>query len=431
LKSGALYWCLVTVPTPFHSRTSSHCTSLLYREWAGYHAVSSYDTCHEREYFAFREAAGLIDVTPLFKYRIAGPDAMRFLDLLITRRIKTVKVGTVVYTAWCDERGKALDDGTVARLGKTEYRLTSAHPNLRWFQDVAYGLDVTIEDITDAMCALSLQGPRSRDILDAATGGAVTELPFFKHTRAKMGKLAVEVTRTGYTGDLGYEVWTDPSQAEAVYDAIYTAGQDYRLQPAGLAAMDITRIEAGFVLVDVDYYSARQARIPRHLSSPFEIGLGWTVHFKKKGNFIGRSVLEREKQEDSTPYRKMGLVCSWTEIEDLFRSFGLPPSIPTTAWRDGRPVYASRTGRQVGRATSGTWSPILKQNIALASLEAPFATPGQRLFLELTVEYERRRVECRVVETPFFDPPRKRFTPGQEKKKKKKGKKKTKKTSGD
>ncbi|MGE0708086.1 MAG: aminomethyltransferase family protein [Planctomycetota bacterium] len=404
-------------PTPFHPVTSRECTSLLYKDWAGYHSVVSYDTCHEREYFALREAAGLIDVSPLYKYRVAGPQAVDLLDRVITRKIRGVKPGTVVYSAWCDERGKTLDDGTVACLAPGEYRVTSAHPNLRWFQDAGVGLEAEVEDVSKLLAALSVQGPRSRDVLDAATGGAVTTLGFFKHTRAEIAGKAVEITRTGYTGDLGYEVWVAAADAVPVYEAVLAAGQPFRAIPAGLQAMDVTRLEAGFVLLDVEYYSAREAMIPSQLVSPYEIGLGWTVHLDSKGPFIGRAALEREVREQSTPTKLMGIVCEWEGIEALFARFGLAPSVPSTPWRDGRPVYAT-SGRQVGRATSGTWSPLLKQNIALASIEAPLAEPGQKLMLEMTVEYERHRVPCRVVERPFFDPPRKRATPGAKPKKK-------------
>jgi aminomethyltransferase len=408
----------VTIPSPYHSRTAPLCESLQFKDWAGYHAVVSYDTCHEREYFAFREAAGLIDVSPLFKYRIEGPDALRFLDHVVTRSMTKVKLHQVVYTVWCDDRGKALDDGTIARLGENSFRLTSAHPNLAWLEENAFGFEVEIEDVTESLCALSLQGPRSREILDVATGGAVTYLRFFRHTTAELGGVPVEITRTGYTGDLGYEVWADPQHAETVWDAIMEAGQAYRILPAGLAAMDVTRIEAGFVLLDVDYNSARGAMIREQESSPFEIGLGWTVHLDKKGEFVGRRALEAELAREPE-WKLMGLVCDWSEIEALFARFGLPPSVGSAPWRDGRPVYASRSGRQCGRATSGTWSPMLKQNIALATIEAPLADPGQKLYLEMTVEYERHRVGARVVETPFFNPPRKTFTPKNPAKKKK------------
>ena len=400
----------MTIPTPFHSRTAPLCESLQFKDWSGYHAVTRYDTCHEREYFAFREAAGLIDVSPLFKYRIEGPDALRFLDHLVTRSLAKLKVHQVVYTTWCDDRGKALDDGTIMRLSEQRFRLTSALPNLAWLEENAWGFEVEIEDETEQLCALSLQGPRARAILDAATGDAVTYLRFFRHTTAELGGVPVEITRTGYTGDLGYEVWADPQHAETVWDAIIEAGQPHRILPAGLTAMDVTRLEAGFVLLDVDYNSARSAMIESQKSSPFEIGLGWTVHLDQKGEFVGRRALELELQREPE-WRLRGLICDWAEIEALYARFGLPPSIGSTPWRDGRPVYASRHGRHCGRATSGTWSPMLKQNIALATLEAPLSDPGQKVYLELTVEYERHQVAARVVEPPFFNPRRKTATP--------------------
>lgn len=399
------------LPSPFHAQTAARCESLLYKDWAGYHSVRSYETCHEREYFALRESAGLIDVSPLFKYRFRGPDAAAALDRLVTRKVRRAKIGSVLYTCWCDERGKILDDGTVTRLARDDFRVTSALPNLHWFEDVAYGLDVRIEDESPALGALSLQGPRARDILDEASRGAVRTLKFFRHTRARIAGAEVEVTRTGYTGDLGYEVWVAPDRAEQVYEAIAAAGRAYGLAPVGLDAMDVARLEAGFVLCGVDYVSAREAVIPSQLSSPFEVGLGWTVHLdEKKGPFVGRNALEREAREPSG-WRLVGLACEWSEIESLYARFGLPPAVGSAAWRDGRPVYGSREGRQVGRATSGTWSPLLKKNIALATVLRELSEPGQRLYLEMTVEYERHRVCARVVPLPFFDPPRKRETP--------------------
>jgi len=393
------------VPTPFHPRTSALCTSYRWKDWAGFYAVCSYDTNHDREYFAFRHAAGLLDVSPLFKYRVEGSEAAEFLSFVMTRDIRKLKPGQVTYCCFCDAQGKVIDDGTVARLGESAYRVTSASPSLRWLQEHARGFAVDIQDESESIAALALQGPTSRDVLRAAASGIdLDALRFFRIAPAGIGAARVEISRTGYTGDLGYEIWLDRDDALPVWDAILQAGEAHGLVPAGLDALDVTRVEAGFILQGVDYYSATRCPIEARKSSPYEIGLGWTVDLERDA-FLGHEALRREKRAGSR-WAMVGLQISWEEMEALYEVHGLPPHLPATAWRTPVPVYDGE--RQIGRATSGSWSPLLKQNLALACVESRFARPGTAVQIEHTAEYERRTVTATVVERPFFNPERKR-----------------------
>lgn len=393
------------IASPFHPRTAALCTSLRWKEWAGYYAVCSYDTYHEREYFAFRNSAGLIDVTPLYKYEVTGPDAARFLTFVIARNIARMKVGRVTYCCWCDEHGKLLDDGTVSRLDRDHFRVTAAEPSLAWFRRNARGFDVAIEDSTARLAALSLQGPSSRRILAAACDAPLDQLGFFGLTPARFDGFDGIVTRTGYTGDLGYEVWVTNDDACALWDRLMDAGGPHGIVPAGLDALDMSRVEAGFVMNGVDYYSANHCAIDLRKSTPYETGLGWTVQLKR-APFIGQAALRAEKA--AGPARSLvGLEIDWDETEALFRRLGLSPEICASAWRTPVPVYTA-DGPQIGYATSGTWSPLLKRNLALATVNAPHGEIGEELRIEMTVEYVRHRVKATVRPKPFFDPERKK-----------------------
>ena len=392
--------------TPFHSRTSALCESMSWRDWAGYYAVSSYEVHHDREYSAIRNAAGLIDISPLFKYRVSGRDATRLVDRIVTRDMNKVQVGQVVYTNWCDGEGKVIDDGTVSRLDEQLYRWTAAEPNLRWLSVNAHGLDVKIEEITERTAALALQGPTSRGILEscAETAKPLASLKYFRVMPANIGSIPVEISRTGYTGDLGYEIWVDAGSAERLWDTLMEAGRPYDITPTGMLALDVARIEAGLILLDVDYVSAKKALIPSQKYTPGEIGLGRLVHLEK-APFIGQAALVQDARQG--PARQLvGLEIDWDGLERLYDEAGLPPQIPGTASRVSVPLYAGE--RQVGRATSSTWSPTLKKMIALGSVASPAAVVGNRLEMEWTVNHERKRVEATVAKLPFFDPPRKR-----------------------
>jgi aminomethyltransferase len=392
--------------TPFHPRTAALSEGQAWRRWAGYVVASAYELSHDREYHSIRSAAALFDVSPLHKYMITGPDAARLLDRVVTRDVGKANVGQVLYTPWCDAGGKQLDDGTISVLGEHRYRLTSADPNLRWLHLNAAGLDVALEEVSERTAALSLQGPNARAILQVAaqrdlSGGA---LKYFHLTDAKIRGIPVTISRTGYTGDLGYEIWVDAAQALPLWDALIETGTPYGITPAGMLALDVARIEAGLLLIEVDYFSSRHALIEAQKSSPFELGLGWTVALGKE-QFNGKAALVQEKQRGPA-WQFTGLAVDWESLEQLYADVGLPPRLPTQAWRTSVPIYSG--ARQVGYATSGGWSPLLKQYIALAHLEAPFAVPGTAVEMEITVEHHRKRASARVTKLPFFNPDRKR-----------------------
>jgi aminomethyltransferase len=375
-----------------------------WRRWGGYVTASSYELTHDREYAAIRNAAALIDVTPLYKYVIHGRDALRLLDRIWTRDLTKCAVGQVMYGPWCDAHGKVIDDGTVSRLAEDRFRMTSAEPSLRWLTMNAVGMDVAIDDVTDALAAFSLQGPRSRAILSGITDADVGTLKYFRFLEGTIRGVPVTVSRTGYTGDLGYEIWLPAARAVEVWDAITDAGAKHALAPCGIWAMDIARIEAGLIMADVDYVSSFKAQIEGQKSSPFELGLGWAVSLGA-GSFVGSRALRAEKAAGPA-WRLIGVEIDWDSLEQCFREVGLPPRLPAVPWRSSVPLYAN--GRQIGYATSGTWSPLLKKTIALAHVEGAFAKPGTEIQIEVTVEHRRRQALARVSPLPFFDPERKR-----------------------
>ena len=384
--------------TPFHERTAALCASHAWRRWAGYVVASSYELSHEREYHAIRGAAALFDVSPLYKYLVRGKDAARLLHYVVTRDVESMKVGQVAYTPWCDAAGKVLDDGTIARLDETTFRMTAAEPNLRWLQDNAAGLEVKVEDVSESIAALALQGPASRAILEEV------DLKYFRLAKTKLGGIAVTVSRTGYTGDLGYEIWVQKTDALPLWDYLIEKGTPYGIMPAGMLALDVARIEAGLMLIDVDYVPARKALIASQTSSPYELDLGWTVNLKKE-RFVGREALAAEAGR-GPQWQFVGLEIDWDSLERLYAEVGLATRLPAMAWRTSVPVYAG--DEQAGYATSGGWSPLLKKYIALAHLGAAHAVPGTQLDMEITVEHRRKRARVRVVKKPFFDPERKR-----------------------
>jgi aminomethyltransferase len=396
------------VGTAFHERTFQLCESLNYREWSGYYAVSSYEPLHEHEYNAIRNAAALIDISPLFIYRVSGKDATRLVDRIITRDMSKVTVGQVIYTPWCDEHGKVIDDGTVSRLKENTYRWTAADPSLRWFTQNAAGMDVHIEDISESVAALALQGPTSGRLLQCLVqDGNIQNLKYFRVTTGTIAGIDVEISRTGYTGDLGYEIWIAADQAVKVWDALMETGRAFDIQPAGMLALDVARVEAGLLLIDVDFNSSKKALIEEQKYSPFEMGLGRLVHINKN-RFIGQAALQAE-QKLGSPREIVGLEIDWPEVERLYEDVGLPPAISPIASRVSVPVF--KDGKHVGKATSSTWSPTLKKMIALATVKRGLTRPGTHLQFEVTVEAKRHRVRATVVKTPFFNPKRKTATP--------------------
>ena len=393
--------------SPFFDRTSKLNESQEWRRWSGYLSATNYELTHENEYFSIRTKAALLDITPLYKYLIQGPDALRFLDRLVTRNINICKVGQVMYTPWCDEDGKVIDDGTVQRLSEHKFRITSAEPNLEWFKYNAAGMDLTILDDSVNTAALALQGPNSRAILNIVSSDSLDSLKFFWMMETRFDDIPVSISRTGYTGDLGYEIWMDSKDALSVWDFLMDKGKPFGITPTGLQALDIARIEAGLILLDVDYISSRHAIVESRKSSPYELGLGWAVKMKKK-DFIGKRALEAELARGSE-WDFVGIDIHWTELEDHYRKVGLAPGLPGTAWRTSTPLY--KGNEQVGYATSGCWSPILKRYIALAHVKSDYAQSGSTLDFELKVEHYRKVTPAIIVKTPFFDPERKRSCP--------------------
>jgi len=391
------------IGTAVHERTFPLCESLNFREWSGYYAVSAYEAHHEHEYNAIRNAAALIDVSPLFKYLVTGRDAVKLVDRVITRDARKLAVGQVYYTPWCDEHGKVIDDGTVTRVDEQSFRWTAADPSLRWFTQNAIGLKVEITDISDEVAALALQGPTSGRLLAAVADADIASLKYFRMTRGTIAGVPVDISRTGYTGDLGFEIWIPWSRAIRVWDALVEGGRPFDIHPAGMLALDVARVEAGLLLIDVDFNSSKKALIESQKYSPYEMGLGRLVQIDKQP-FVGRAALIEEQRRG--PSRQIvGLEIGWPAVERLYDDLGLAPQVPATASRVAVPVF--KDGRQIGRATTTTWSPVLKKLIALATVAAPHIAEGTELEFEVTVEAVRHRVPATVVKTPFFSPPRK------------------------
>jgi len=397
----------VPVGTAFHDRTLALCESLNYREWSGYYTVSVYEMHHEHEYNAIRNSAALIDISPLFKYKVTGTDATKFVNRVISRDINKVAIDQVIYCCWCDPEGKVIDDGTITRLAENEYRWTAADPSLRWFQQNALGLNVRIEDITELVAALALQGPTSARLLNAVAEADITQLKYFRVRHGKIAGVPVDISRTGYTGDLGFEIWMPWKNAVKVWDELNSKGKAFDIHPAGMIALDIARIEAGLILIEVDYTSSKKALIDAQKFSPAEIGLGKLVDLKKE-NFVGREALEREAKKGADR-ALVGLEINWNEVESLYDKVGMAPQVPSMASRAAVPVY--RGGRVVGKATSTTWSPTLKKMIALACVSRENSTVGTTLNMEITVEAVRHTVSAKIVPLPFFNPPRKTAVP--------------------
>jgi len=393
--------------TPFHARTAPLIQGQTWRRWSGHAVASAYDWTLDREYAAVRNAAALFDVSPLHKYRVSGRDAARLLDRMVTRNIMKTQIGQVQYTTWCDAGGKVIDDGTISRLGEDVFRLTSAEPNFRWLHRNAFKLEVAIEDISENLGALALQGPLARVVLNAAADQPVDALKYFRVMDNRIAGVGIQVSRTGYTGDLGFELWIPAEHAIEVWDALMVGGRPFDIRPAGMLALDVARVEAGLLLIDVDFHSCKKALIDAQTYSPFEMGLGRLVQHEA-GAFVGRQALVDEARA-GWKRQVVGLEIDWPSIEQVYEHLGMAPQIAAAASRVAVPVY--KNGDQVGRATTTTWSPVLKKLIALATIDAPYFDEGTPLDFEITIEAVRQLVPAKVVKTPFFNPKRKTAPP--------------------
>jgi len=399
------------IGTAFHERTFALCHSLNYREWSGYYTVSVYEVHHEHEYNAIRNACALIDISPLYKYLVTGKDATKLVNRVITRDVNKVAVGQVIYACWCDEDGKVIDDGTITRLEENKYRWTAADPSLRWFRQNGLNMDVQIEDISEQTAALALQGPASAKLLKVVADADITNLKYFRKTAGTIAGVPVDISRTGYTGDLGYEIWipllNNGNGAVKVWDALMDKGKQFDIHAAGMLALDVARVEAGLLLIEVDYTSSKKALIPSQKFSPYELGFGKMVHLDKE-NFIGKRALARDHKQ-GVARQLVGLEIDWVEVEEQFDKFGLSPAAPSQASRVAVPVYAG--DKHVGKATTTAFSPLLKKLIALASVGTEYSKPGTKLQMELTIEAQRMKTTATVVSLPFFNPKRKTAVP--------------------
>jgi aminomethyltransferase len=395
----------MTLETPFHPRTAELNQARRWRKWSGFFIADSYFPAHDLEYHAIRFSAALFDVTPMCKYRVSGPDAATLVNRVITRRVDRIKPMRAIYTPWCDHDGRVLDDGTVALLADGSYFWTAAEPQHGWLDAASEGLNVTIEDLTERLCALSLQGPCSRDVLSSAVGRDMSDLPFFGRADVTIGGVPVSISRTGYSGDLGYELWIPFEQALPVWDALIKAGEDYTLRVAGMEALDVARLEAGLIMAGVDYHSGRTARHPSLAVSPYEIGMDRLVDLDKPA-FIGKRALMNEVDAGGPANRLVGLELDLNVFEDAYLDLGYAIEHPLRAWRHVTPL--SRKGETIGRATSGTFSPLLKRSIALGFLPTKHAEVGSTVSIEWQIEETRQQIPATVVPLPFLDLPRKR-----------------------
>jgi glycine cleavage system T protein (aminomethyltransferase) len=393
--------------TPFHERLEQLNTTHRWGHWSGYLSALKYDMSPKHEYFAVRNSAGFLDTSPLYKFRIAGRDAERLLAGVMTRDIRTCRPGRAQYTVWSDDRGFVLEDGVVFRHSATDFLLTAAEPNLGYFSDLIGRLEVTIEDVTDGFGMLAVQGPRSREILAKVAAG-VEQLPYFGHTDTKIGNAPVTISRTGYTGDLGYEVRVARDDALGVLDAVMEAGEGHGLRPFGEEALLMTRIEAGLVLINVEFSSSRLAYTDHDRITPKELGFGWMLKGIEDDDrpFIGRTAIRRELAEKTSRWATVGLVLDWADYDRVYNEAGLIPPKDETPL-DYESMLYDDDGERVGYATSLMYSPMLQRHIAMARVRPGLAASGTRVNLELTINHHYETVRTEVTRLPFFNPPRK------------------------
>jgi aminomethyltransferase len=382
--------------SPFYSRLAALDRLNTWHEWKGYTSTDAlYDS--DLEYFAIRNSTGVFDLTPMTKYRITGADSLDYVDRLVTRDMRKIRPGRVGYAVWCNDQGQVIDDGTLFHLREGEYRLCSQERHLAWLTAAAIGLDVQITEETDEIAALAVQGPTSFSVMQKMGFEGIEELKPFGLTHFDFHGTELMISRTGFTGDLGYELWLDKSRAEALWDALFEAGKLHGIRAIGTEALDLARIEAGFLTAGVDFLPSEATVRAGRSRSPFELGLDWLVDFKKP-NFNGRRALAEEKRRGSR-WRLVKL-----DIE------GNKPAHHSY-------IYKAHRGRrkQVGFITSAAWSPVCKQNVALGTVTMPHGAPGDELAVEIYYQREmhwsRVMAKATVVDKPFWDPPRRRATP--------------------
>ena len=379
-------------PTPFHPRTSALNRLNRWSDWAGSSSAICYGD-EAMEYSAIRGRATLYDICPMVKYRIVGPDAAAYLNRLTIRNAAKLAVGSVHYTVWCDDMGKVLDDGTLFRHGADDYLLCCQERHLPWLQDSALGYDVQVNDISEEIAALSLQGPCSAAVL-RAVGFDIDGLKPFRMARFAFGAGEITISRTGFTGDLGYELWMRPDQALPVWDALTAAGAPFDLCPIGNSALNLARIEAGFIVTKFDFIPADQALREDRVRSPFELALDWMIDWNK-GHFTGRRALLAERDNGTSQWALVGL------------------DIDGNVSAEGSLIYDHRK-REIGHITAAAWSPATKRNVAIAQIRRPHhKNPNLwvEIYAQRELQYVKLMAKAFVTERPFFALERRRATP--------------------
>lgn len=393
--------------TPFHSRLSELNTTGLYTHWQGYLSALRYTSAPKHEYFAVRASVGIFDTSPLYKYWVRGRDAEEFLAGVLTRDVRACRPGHAHYTLWCDDRGFVMEDGVVFRHSDTEFMLTAARPNLGYLESLVGRQHVTMEDVSDGYGVLAVQGPRSREVLAALTGGEAEALRFFDLAQTKVASAPVTVSRTGYTGDLGYEITVASELALDVLDAVLAAGEGRGMRPFGEEALMMLRIEAGLPLIDVDFSNSRLAFTDEDRVTPKELGMGWMLRgLDSDRAFVGRDAIRRELADGTSRWATVGILVDWRHWDSLHRDAGLLPP------KDERPTpYESMlyddAGAQVGYATGTMYSPVLQRHIGIARVRPGLAAPGSQLHMELALNHRNTTVRAQTARLPLFNPARK------------------------
>ena len=381
--------------TPFHERTYEACYNNDWYRWAGYKIAREYSNT-ELEYTAMRNTAGVLDITPMHKYDIKGADAIKFVDKLVTRNVTEIKSGQVMYIIWCNEDGNVIDDGTVFCFDSNHLRIFCAERNLNWFSDTAIGFDVEVEDVSDTIAALAFQGPLSCKILNLLNVKNIENLKPFYFDNFNLNGCKVTISRTGFSGDLGYEIWCKNEDAISVWDSLFKFNRDYKVLPAGMNALEMVRVEAGFIQPNADFMSAEQALRPNRMRNPFELGMGWLVDLNKN-YFTGKKNLVNLKKKTLTK-KLVGL-----DIQ------GDKPAIGS--------VLYDKNKKEIGIVTAGMWSPSLKSNIAFGYVDKDHMKIGSKVFAEIyhpeELEYKKIWAECSVVKKQFFNPPRRHKVPAE------------------
>ena len=397
--------------TPFHERLAPLNVTHRWDHWAGYLVAERYQHSATAEYFGTRSSVAIFDTSPLFKYRISGPDSTEFLARVLTRNVRGCEIGQAQYTIWCEDAGFVVEDGLVLRTEANEYWLTSAEPNLVYFSRLIDQHKVEVADVSEDYGLLAIQGPHALDLVATLIPGA-RDLPYFGVMAAEYAGQPLTVSRTGFTGDLGYEIWVGRQDAVSVWDDLVEAGSVYNMAPMGTRALRMARLDAGLLLLDVDFASARYAWTDAQRETPSELGLGWMLEENVDRSFVGREAIARELARTASRWRTVGLQVDAEAYERLYNAEGVIAPKEGVYVEGAHSLYdrdfnADADASYVGYLTSFMFSPILKRHIGLAKLPLENAKPGSRVYLELMVANRPKYVPAEVVKTPFYNPERK------------------------